>query len=333
MGRPHLHWRDRVWLVPPFGLRRRIFWALAGAMLMAGLLTALLSLVWNRPGWPAAAVFIVAVLWAASGRLAFRLVLPLNRLAAVVQRIGEGDLSARAGFVSGRHDEVSRVAAAIDAMAGRIESQIQEERRLMAVVSHELRTPMARIRVLTDLARAGDASALDGIDREVEEVDDLVGNILARSRLEFGTLSRKPVSLPEAAREAIERAGPPEPPLEIEGANAYDAVSADPTLLHRAIANLIDNARRHGGGVALVRVRSGEEGVSVEVLDSGPGFPPTKGDRFRAFAPESGGTRGSGLGLGLNLVKRIAEAHGGRAWAEDRPEGGARVGFETPFAS
>lgn len=327
--------RRRAWGVPPFGLRRRIFWALVWSMLTAGLFAWVLSLLRAHTGFPMAlvAVCFVASLWAASGRLAYRLALPLDRLVGVVQRFGEGDLSARARFPQSRRDEVARVAAAIDAMADRIEQQVKEERRLLAAVSHELRTPMARIRVLTDLARSGQTSSMDEIDREVAEMDYLVSNLLARSRLEFGNLARKPVSLPEAAGEALDRAGQPQGLLHVSGDRVHEPVEADPTLLHRAIANLVDNAQRHGHGVTSVQVRSNGDGVSVEVLDSGPGFEAGNGeDRFKAFArQDSGATRGSGLGLGLNLVQRIIVAHGGRVWAENRAEGGASAGFELPF--
>lgn len=170
------------------------------------------------------------------------------------------------------------MAKAIDAMAERIEHQMKEERQLLlALVSHELRTPMARIRVLTDLARSGHATSLDDIDREVTGVDYLVSNILARSRLEFGTLSRKPVRVPDAVREALDRSNLPPHLLAVTGDNAYDPVPADPTVLHRAIANLLDNAQRHGGGPTSVHVRSNGTGLVVE-----------RGTRLRL-----GGRRGS----------------------------------------
>ena len=323
----------------PFGLRRRIFWSLVGATITAGAFTFALSTLWTRflkggagpTAWMIGACAVVS-LWFVSGRLAYRLVRPLNRLVDVVQRFGQGDFSARTGVQSTSQDEVGRVAKAIDAMAERIERQMKQERQLLALVSHELRTPMARIRVLTDLARSGHATSLDDIDREVTDVDYLVSNILARSRLEFGTLSRKPVRVPDAVREALDRSNLPPHLLAVTGDGAYDPVPADPTLLHRAIANLLDNAQRHAGGPASVHVRSNGTGLVVEVLDAGPGFGSAAGeDRFKAFSPSSAEGRGSGLGLGLNLVQSIVVAHGGRVWAENRPEGGARVGFEIPF--
>lgn len=328
--------RWRSWAVPPFGLHRRIFWSLIAAMLFAGALAGLLAHMLRRSGGePLGAVVAVGLgfwvtLWLASGRLARRLVAPLNRVVDAVQRFGQGDYSARAGFPAHGRDEVARVARAIDDMAERIERQVKEERQLLAVVSHELRTPMSRIRILTDLARAGHASSLDDIDREVAEVDYLVANILARSRLEFGNFSRTPVRFGEAVREAMTRSAIPADRLIDESNGEEDSVLADPTLLHRAISNLIDNAERHGHGVTAVRLSAANGTLAVEIADAGPGFIAPPGDRFAAFSTETGNGRGSGLGLGLNLVQRIVAAHGGRVWAENGSTGGARAGFELP---
>ena len=110
-------------------------------------------------------------------------------------------------------------------------------------------------------------------------------------------------------------------------------VRADATLLARALANLIENARKHGGGLEQLVVTSREGQLAFEALDAGPGIP--AGDAARIFEPfhrrADGKERGEGsLGLGLALVKRIALAHGGTAYAQNRPEGGARVGLQLP---
>jgi len=321
----------------PFGLRRQIYWSLIGTTMFAAVVTLVGSIIWNKgfepSGWMAVAfaLLLPGLLWFASGGLAYRLVRPLNRLVNVVQRLGEGDLSARAHFRETSRDEVSRVAHAIDLMADRLEQQVKDERQLLAVISHELRTPLARIRVLADLARDGQLSAADEIDREVIEIDDLISKVLAQSRLAFGKMTPRSIRLSDAAAEALERVSLPRALLDEEGTLVSDTVKADPTLLHRAIANLLDNAQKHGGGPTCVAVRTAPSGVSLEVCDSGPGFP--AGDQpinFDAFAPDSSGSRGAGLGLGLNLVKRIVGVHGGRVWAENRAEGGGRVGFELP---
>ena len=104
----------------------------------------------------------------------------------------------------------------------------------------------------------------------------------------------------------------------------------DPTLLGRALANLLENAARHAGGVTALRVTDEPRALVFSVEDSGRGFAPGENSKlFQPFRRGSSSKDGeqAGLGLGLALVRRIAEAHGGRTFAENRTSGGARVGF------
>ncbi|HEV8246230.1 MAG TPA: ATP-binding protein, partial [Polyangiaceae bacterium] len=167
------------------------------------------------------------------------------------------------------------------------------------------------------------------------------GKLLASSRLDFDALEAKPLLATEAARRALELAGLEAVLLDDHSHGAH--VEADPTLLGRALANLLDNARTHGSGVrklALKREAPGSERrrdnasyVVFEVLDQGPGF--AAEDLPRVFEPFfRSGERGHGsLGLGLSLVDRIARAHGGRAFAANSPEGGASVGVKLPLST
>lgn len=276
-----------------------------------------------------------AALWAASGAIARRLSRPLGEVARVAQEIGSGKLKSRVRLRRGYHGEVSVVADAINDMASRIEQQMADQRELLAAVSHELRTPLSRLRLLTELARDGGSvsGALDEIDREVMEIDALVGDLLASSRIDFAALTRRPLDAAEAARRAIERAGLDPSRLAAQAESL--PIEADPTLLARALANLIDNAQRHGGGLSRLNVVVRGEAVAFEAEDDGPGLSP--GDEARIFEPfyreERGGRDAGSLGLGLALVKRIAEAHGGRVIAANREGGGARVGVEIPSAA
>jgi signal transduction histidine kinase len=234
--------------------------------------------------------------------------------------IGDGKRDTRVHARGG--GEVQVLADAINEMASRIEQQIKDQRQLLAAVSHELRTPLGHMRVLIETAReTKQARPLDELEREVLVLDDLVGRLLASSRLEFGNLDRRPIDLGELVTDVATQAGLPPEAIEAIGDTH---IAADPTLVRRAIANLVDNARVHGGGAVAVRIERRGDAIAVEVDDAGPGVPADRrADAFRAFVPSSGG----GLGLGLALVARIAKAHGGTAYISDRPGGGARVGF------
>lgn len=278
------------------------------------------------------ALFGVAfVLMGLAAFVARRIAKPLEQLTRVAQALGEGKLDTRAELRHRGRGEVGELGRAMNDMADRIERQVRGQRELLAAVSHELRTPLARMRLLVDLARDEGASdeRMSAIEREIVETDALVADLLASSRVDFSALVRKRVELLSLAREALKRAALPSARLEHDGAPTE--VEVDVTLVARAIAILLDNARNHGGAQVVVRVGRTNDRVSVVVEDDGPGFDPS--DLPKVFLPfvrgrgEGPDERG-GVGLGLSLVRRIAEAHGGRAFAENRDGGGARVGFE-----
>ncbi|HEX7671224.1 MAG TPA: HAMP domain-containing sensor histidine kinase [Polyangiaceae bacterium] len=331
-------------------LHRRIFRSFGLAILLtvaaAGFVSHLVG-----PHGPARLLALTAagaVLWVVSLGVARRLALPLHELTLVAREIGEGNLKSRARLRWREPGEVGVLAEAINEMASRIEKQLGDQRELVAAVSHEIRAPLSRLRVLTELLRARDVDplTLSKLDRELVEIDSLVGDLLASSRLEFSLLTFHRLDAREIATEALDRAG--FGPAQLDVRTDDTLFDGDPTLLARALANLLDNAARHGGGATNLVVRNAAAGTSrglvaespdgenatgtgdaivFEVEDHGPGIPEAALPRlFEPFQRGQAERRGStSLGLGLALVRRIADAHGGLAWAENRAEGGARV--------
>jgi signal transduction histidine kinase len=273
-------------------------------------------------------------LWLASALIARRLTRPLQRLMHATEELGAGNLGSRVRLNPDWPGEFGVLAESVNRMAARIERQLNDERELLAAVSHEIRSPLARVRVALELLREPGRPepererALTRLEHEVSELDSLVGQLLASSRIQFSALEPRQLDARDLAYSALERVG-----LERSTLVAPDGdlgCQGDPTLLLRALLNLLENAERHGFGVKRVAIEATDSSLSWVVEDAGPGFHPAElGNVFKPFV--RGQRAGaSSLGLGLALVERIAVGHRGRAWAENRPEGGARVGLRIP---
>jgi two-component system OmpR family sensor kinase len=197
---------------------------------------------------------------------------------------------------------------------------------------------LARLRVLAELLQSGSlAPDLHAkIEREVVEIDELVGKLLASSRLDFGALDLQLLCARDVALRALERAGLAAELL----SDTSDAagIRGDATLLSRALGNLLENAEHHAGGVERLTLRADDATVYFEVTDGGPGL--SSAAIAHAFDPFYRGSddgqsssRGA-LGLGLSLVRRIARAHGGEASIENRPAApGALASISLPRVS
>jgi signal transduction histidine kinase len=285
--------------------------------------------------WIAALLGIALAVGIAAYPVVRQLTRRLERLQQGVAAFGQGDLSARV-TISGR-DEIAKLAATFNASATRIEQLLNANKTLLANASHELRSPLSRLRMAVERLKAGgDNTATETeIRRNITELDTLVEEILLASRLQAGAEQ-------DLRRESIDLVGllaeectPYSADLVVCG-EGMAAIQGDPRLLRRLFRNLLENAVRYGGAAppTVAAVRDGST-ACVDVCDRGPGVP--EDERAKIFepfyrlrhVPESVG----GAGLGLALVRQIAERHDGQVQCCSREGGGTCFRVMLPLGN
>lgn len=309
-----------------------------------------------RSGVPAPQPWrIVAALFAAlvvlgvvARRVSMHLARPLEHVASTAERFGAGDLGARTGVEKLPRrwvaDEVRDLGRTFDTMADRISRVVLEQRELLAAISHELRSPLGRARVALEIGResipaeSSDAAArlgrsLDDVDRQLVEIDAILGDLLASARAGLADLRREPQLFAPWVEEQVGAATAGEVRLRVEPPAQEVTLAIDGALLGRALHNVLGNAWAHGHpkDVPLeVSVTASDAMARVAVRDRGPGFAPEILPRaFEPFVTRTSAARSPGahgMGLGLALVRRIVDAHGGRVWAENVEDGGRSAG-------
>ncbi len=250
----------------------------------------------------------------------------IERLKSGVERLGQGDLGARVP-IEGK-DEVAAVAHSFNRAAGRIQELVRSHKMLLANCSHELRTPLARIRMGLELANGGAiAERRDEIKRDIAELDALIDEILLASRLDARSAPERAEDVDLLALAAEEAA---RYDLAVQGTPVL--VRGEPALLRRMIRNLLENARRHGGGTPIEVTVGAGASATLSVSDRGPGVP--EAEREKIFEPfyrlRLSGEAGKGSGLGLALVRQIARGHGGEVTCLSGPAGGSTFRVVLP---
>ena len=293
---------------------------------------------WLRvPGWPdglSLAVLLVLLFAAVAGG-AWPVVRGLTRRLEALKRgvdaFGAGALHQRVAE-DGR-DEVAALGASFNQAASRIEALLQSHKSLLANASHELRSPLTRLKMAVSMLEEAPPEQRAALRREIEvnvgELDALVEEVLLASRLDASaTLERlDDVDLLGLAAEEAARVG---------AVAQGDTVSlqGNERLIRRALRNLLENARRYGGGEVELQVQRKGGRVELRVCDRGPGVPEAYRERiFEPFFRLPGhAEKAGGVGLGLALVRQIAERHGGGVSCSGRHGGGSCFTLALPLS-
>ena len=271
---------------------------------------------------------------------AYRTLARVESISDTVARMGSDDLSSR--LPEGPyHDEITRLSSTFNRMLDRIQSSVHQMRVLTDSVAHDLKSPVTSIRGSLEVAlfdgaqgqwRERVAEAIEGLDRLAQ----LLNTTLDVAEADAGALQlrKERIDLSELVRRLVELYQPAmaEHRHEVVTKLQTCLVEVDTSLLHRAIANLLDNEITHlpPGCRVSIAVHPTEGEAELVLLDSGPGFPPELRDR--AFERFVKGQHSTGHGLGLAFVGAAIQAHGGSAEVTEAVGGGARIVLRLPLA-
>ena len=293
------------------------------------------------------ATLVTTLAGAALGWWASRRTLrPLADVSVAAEAIAGGRLDTRLGAID--DPDLGVLVTSFNHMAQVLEERMDREGRFASDVSHELRSPLmtlsASIEVLAsrrdDMPDASAQAAVDLMVADVARFKQLVEDLLEISRFDAGAarLDLSEIRPGELVTQSVAWSQNPDVPIELDSELAGVLIRADKRRIVRVIANLLDNARKYGGGATKIELKRLEDGVQIAVEDNGPGVPIEERelvfDRFSRGAGSNRRAGSEGVGLGLSLVAEHVALHKGSVWVEDRLDGepGARFVVELPVA-
>jgi two-component system, OmpR family, sensor kinase len=274
----------------------------------------------------------------------------LRALEAAAQRLGSGDLSARAPTEG--HDEIAQVARAFNQTADALQAEIDRvraeqvvRRQLLADVSHELHTPLTAIRGYVDTLQMHEISLTEAqrerylaiVSEETARLERLIADLLDLAKLDAGGMVLQVVSVPvnTLLMRVLDRfmPGAAARDIALEISTSAAELPGDPGRLEQALSNLVANALRFSEPGGTVRVDARREGATVviSVQDAGPGLTQEQQAQvFERFYKADPARSAEGTGLGLSIVRAIAEAHGGRVSVDSTPGQGSTFSLHLP---
>jgi signal transduction histidine kinase len=288
-------------------------------------------------GLPALIALVAAVAWLLVGR-ALR---PVEAIRAEVDEITGSTMHRRVPEPP-TSDEVGRLARTMNAMLGRLDTSATRQRQFISDASHELRSPVAAIRTGLEVARrkadrADWPAVADAALAEESRLEALLDDLLLLAMQdENGGVTVPTTAVDVRALTVAEADRPRRVPVDVVHAPAEGLplrVAGAGDQLARAVGNLVDNAARHATSVVQIGLSTDDDSVRVIVDDDGPGIPPADRERiFERFTRLDDGRarHHGGTGLGLAVVRSIANRHGGQVRVDDSPLGGARFVAQLP---
>ncbi len=287
-------------------------------------------------------ICIVSIVFIAVIVMLFPVVRQLRKLDNAAGLIANGELEARAKVTS--RDAVGNLAERFNMMASRIQKLVGNQRHLLEAVSHELRTPTSRIQfgidmLATDQTQEEKEKRIDSINEDLDELDNLIEELLTYVHFDSGSprLDKQLVLVEEVISELVDRESTAAVSVEIlADEDTGCTVLADPKYFVRAIHNLLINAIGFAVDRVAIRLSKNRDSVIVEVWDDGPGVPPQEREQiFEPFArvEASRSRKFGGAGLGLAIVRKIVDWHGGTVEVSDSQDGGAKFRTTWPIAA